>query len=93
MNHIYIFNSIIGAVTLVEEECNIVRVELTGGVVEACEAPTQLLREAEQQITDYLNGHGKGLLSASSLKVPLFSFECGGRCRRFLMGKHRPMAL
>ena len=56
MSHIHVFHSIIGAVTLAEEEGSIVRVELTGGVVEACEASTQLLREAEQQITDYLNG-------------------------------------
>lgn len=73
MPRIHIFNSIVGVVTLTEEEDCIVRVELSGGVVETCEAPTQLLREAEQQITDYLNG--KRQLLTFSIKPQGTAFQ------------------
>lgn len=56
MAHIHIFNSIIGAVTLVEESDCIIRVTLTNEKFVTREAPTQLLRETERQITDYLKG-------------------------------------
>ena len=56
MNHVHVFNSIIGAITLVEDKGCIVRIELKDGVVEVEEAPTQLLRDAEQQIACYLDG-------------------------------------
>lgn len=73
MPRIHIFNSIVGVVTLTEEEDCIVRVELSGGVVETCEAPTQLLCEAEQQITDYLDG--KRQLLTFSIKPQGTAFQ------------------
>ena len=54
------FNTPIGAVRLTEEGGSIIRIELTDAAAPSS-APTPLLREAEHQITEFLQGDRRQL--------------------------------